>query len=280
MSGPGGSDKVDVIGHIIDGNKLEYFNFFTWNVNTLDLPRFKNISLNIGHNTIEIPLSLLSITRHVVFMWIAAALLIVIFVLLYNKRSLVPRGVQAFFEPILLFLRDEIVRPIMGKEGDVFLPYLWTLFMFIWTCNLLGLVPMGATATANISVTASLALCTFCMIHGSGIKKFGFVPYAKSIVPHVPWFVLPLMIVVEVMGLLVKPVALTIRLAANMVAGHAVLLSIMGFIFIFKSWFLSIGVVFAAMAICLLELIVAVVQAYIFTFLSTVFIGMAINPEH
>ncbi|MEK7486420.1 MAG: F0F1 ATP synthase subunit A [Planctomycetota bacterium] len=280
MSGPGGSDKVDVIGHIIDGNILEYFSFFTGNVEKLHLPQFRNFDLSIGHSTITIPLKLFSITRHVVFMWVAAFLLILIFVLLYPKRSLIPRGFQALFEPILLFLRDEIVRPVMGKEGDEFLPYLWTLFMFIWACNLLGLVPMGATATANISVTASLAFCTFCMIHGSGIKKFGFVAYAKSIVPPVPWFVLPLMIVVEVMGLLVKPIALTIRLAANMVAGHAVLLSIMGFIFIFKSWFLSIGVVFAAMAICLLELIVAVVQAYIFTFLSTVFIGMAINPEH
>lgn len=213
-------------------------------------------------------------------MWIAAFLLILIFVVLYPKRALIPRGVGALFEPVLLYLRDEVIRPVMGKEGDHYLPFLWTLFFFIWFCNLLGLVPLGATATANISVTASLALCTFVAIHGSGIKKFGFVAYAKSIVPQVPIFVLPLLIVVEVIGLIVKPVALTIRLAANMVAGHAVLLSILGFIFVFKSGFLAVGIVGATTAIFLLEVLVATIQAYIFTFLSTVFISMAINPEH
>jgi F-type H+-transporting ATPase subunit a len=288
MSGPAGAeDKVDVVGHIVDANYLEWFNPFTLSHGHIKLEPFKDMTVTLFENTalqmdVTLPLHLFSITKQVVMLWISAALCILVFVLLYAKQRLVPegKGVQSLFEPILLYIRDEVVRPVMGKEGDAFLPYLWTIFFFVFFCNFLGLVPMGATATANVNVTGALALCTFCMIHGSGIKKHGLWGYAKSIVPPVPFFVWPLMLVVELIGLLVKPFALMIRLAANMVAGHAVLLSIMGFIFIFKSWFITAGVLATVTAIFLLELIVAVIQAYIFTFLSTVFIGMAINPDH
>jgi F-type H+-transporting ATPase subunit a len=197
-----------------------------------------------------------------------------------RQRGEIPRGLRNFLEPVLFFVRDEVMMPNMGKEGLPYLPFLWTLFLFILTCNLLGLLPGGATATANISVTATLAVVSFFVTHFAGLRQNGPIHYVKSFMPPVPFWLIPLMFVVEVIGIAAKPFALAIRLWANMNSGHIVLLVIMGFIFIFKSW-IAVGIsVPASVALMLLELFVAVLQAYVFTFLTAVFMGLALHPEH
>jgi F-type H+-transporting ATPase subunit a len=167
----------------------------------------------------------------------------------------------------------------MGKEGLRYLPFLWTLFLFVLICNLLGLVPGGATATGNISVTATLAIVSFVVIQFAGLRHNG-AHYITSLVPKVPAWLFPLMLVCELIGLVAKPFALAIRLWANLNGGHIVLLVILGFIFIFKSWIaVGISVPFTVLLL-LLELFVAVLQAYVFTFLTSVFMGIALHPEH
>jgi len=221
----------------------------------------------------------LGITKHVLMMWIATLLLVVIMTIMARQKGDVPRGLRNFFEPLLLFLRDQVLMPNMGEAGLRYLPFLWTLFLFILVCNLLGLVPGGATATANISVTAGLALISFAVTQFAGVRQNG-LRYFGSLVPPVPWWLWPLMLVVELIGLVAKPFALAIRLWANMNAGHIVLLVILGLIFVFKNW-MVVGIsVAGSVAISMLELFVALVQAYVFTFLTAVFMGLALHPEH
>jgi F-type H+-transporting ATPase subunit a len=167
----------------------------------------------------------------------------------------------------------------MGEAGLRYLPFLWTVFFFILMCNLIGLVPGGATATANISVTAALAILSFAMTQFAGVRQNGF-HYFTSLVPPVPWWLWPLMLVVELIGLVAKPFALAIRLWANMNAGHIVLLVILGLIFLFKNWAVVGISIFGSIALMMLELFVALLQAYVFTFLTAVFMGIALHPEH
>lgn len=260
-----------IIEHIVDSNVLDFEPF-----GTIHLPSF---DINLFGLSIH-----LSITKHVIFLWIAA--LLVAFLLIYTaksyKKSLVPRGIANLIEMIIQFIRDEIVTPTIGEKYiPSFLPFLGTVFFFILTCNLLGLLPYGATATSNISVTASLALLSFLMIQLAGMKKNGVIGYFKGLIPHgVPVFLLPIMFVVEVLGLFTKPFALMIRLFANMTAGHVVILALIGLIFILKTPFISPVSILFALFIYLLELLVALIQAYIFTMLSSLFIGMAIHQEH
>ena len=219
------------------------------------------------------------ITKHTWMMWIASLLLFVIVTIGARQKGDVPHGLRNLLEPILFFIRDEVVLPNMGEAGLRYLPFLWTLFLFILMCNLLGLVPYGATATANISVTAVLALISFVATQFAGIRQNRW-GYVTSFVPPVPFWLFPLMLIVELIGLVAKPFALAIRLWANMNGGHIVLLVIMGFIFIFKSW-IAVGIsVPASVMLMILELFVAVLQAYVFTFLTAVFMGIALHPEH
>jgi F-type H+-transporting ATPase subunit a len=247
-------------------------------------------NIDIVHHLVDQPtywwgldLTHLGITKHVWMMWIACAVLIVAMNVAARQRGGKgdpPGGLRKLFEPIILFIRDAVVIPNMGQAGLPFLPFLVTLFLFILVCNLLGLVPGQATATANISVTATLAIMSALVTHGAGIRRNGVVKYMKSIVPHVPWGLWPLMLVVELIGFVAKPFALAIRLWANMNAGHVVILILLGFIFIFKSWpVVGISVV-GVQFIYALELFVAVLQAYVFTFLTAVFMGLALHPEH
>lgn len=247
-------------------------------------------NIDIVHHLVDQPtywwgldLTHLGITKHVWMMWIAAAVLIVALNIAARQRGGKgdpPGGLRKLFEPIILFIRDAVVIPNMGQAGLPFLPFLVTLFLFILVCNLLGLVPGQATATANISVTATLAVLSALVTHGAGIRRNGVVKYMKSIVPHVPLALWPLMLVVELIGIVAKPFALAIRLWANMNAGHVVILILLGFIFIFKSWpVVGISVV-GVQFIYALELFVAVLQAYVFTFLTAVFMGLALHPEH
>lgn len=186
------------------------------------------------------------------------------------------------------WIRNEMVYPTMGKElGRKFLPYFLFVFFFVLFMNLVGLVPYSATATASIFVTGALALTTFLAMIGCGMAMQGPIAYWKHLVPHVPLLLWPLMFVVELIGLLVKPVALTIRLFANMSGGHMVVLSFMGLIFFMGelwgpagAWGTSpLGLGFAVF-IMIIESFVAMVQAYIFTQLSILFVNASVHPEH
>ncbi len=233
----------------------------------------------------------LSISRHLVFAWVGALIVLLIFVSLARRyergigRDTAPRGAfQNLFETLIVFVRDDIARPNLGDKYRRYLPYLLTIFFFILTCNLLGLVPFGATATSNIAITGVLATFTFILTQLGGTKdywKHVFWP------PGVPTLVKPILIPVEILGLFTKPFALAIRLFANMTAGHLVILSLIGLIFTFGSLFgagAGYGVAPVSVAfslfIYLLELLVAFIQAYIFTMLSALFIGMAVEEHH
>jgi F-type H+-transporting ATPase subunit a len=242
--------------------------------------------IDILHHLVDSPtffgldLSALGITKHVLMMWVASAVLIVSMNVAARQRGLVPRGFRNFVEPILLFIRDELAVPNLRGKADRYLPYLWTVFFFILFCNLLGLFPGGATATGNLSVTAGLALISFLMIHFIGIRENGLFGYLKSIVPPVPWWLWPILLVVELVGILAKPFALAVRLWANMTGGHIIILVLLGFIFLFKTWLIVPVSIAGSVAIYFLELFVSVLQAYVFTFLTAVFMGMAAHPEH
>lgn len=226
----------------------------------------------------------LSITKHTVMMWLGSLILLaLIFGFSHrNKKELVPRGKAAnFIELLVLFVRDEIAIKNIGKEhGPKYVGYLLTAFFFILTLNLLGLIPWMATATSNLAVTVSLALCTFFITQFAAIRHAGIVAYLKHLTGGVHFLLWPIMIPVEVLGLFTKPFALTVRLFANMLAGHVVIFFILGLIAIMNSPFLAFLSVPLAMGVYFLELFVAFVQAYIFTMLSALFIGMGVAMAH
>jgi F-type H+-transporting ATPase subunit a len=216
-------------------------------------------------------------TKHVVMMWLASLLLLVIVLVAVRKRNVVPKGLYNFIETLVAFVRNEIAIPNIGaRDANRFLPYLVTAFFFILILNLFGLVPFSATPTANLSVTVMMALFTFVATQWAAIRAMGVGGYFAHLTGGVPaslwplWFI---MIPVEFLGLFTKPFALTVRLFANMVAGHFVILALLGLIFALGSPLVAIGSVPMALAIFLLELFVAFVQAYIFTMLSSLFIG-------
>ncbi len=196
--------------------------------------------------------------------------------------------ISKLFAGFVLWVRDDMVRPVMGKETVKYLPYFLWVFFFILFMNLLGLVPGGATATANIFVTAALAAGTLVAMVGCGMYVQGPVAFWKNLVPHVPAALWPVMFVIEVVGLLIKPVALTIRLFANMTGGHMIVLSAMGLIMFFAARGENpmLGWASAPLAggfgifIMIIESFVACLQAYIFTMLSVLFVNTCIHPEH
>lgn len=228
------------------------------------------------------------VTKFMVVEVIAAVLVAVVFIWLARRIAdgERPRGrLVNLFESMLLFIRDDVVRPSIGKhDADKYMPLLWTLFFFILFCNLLGMVPWMGAPTGNISVTAVFALITFVVVLATGVLKMGPVGFLKAQVPHMdlPWglgYVLkPMILVIELFGLLVKHAVLALRLFANMFAGHLVLAVLLGFV-VATSGYLALAVwpasLLGATAMSLLELFVAFLQAYIFTFLSAMFIGMA-----
>lgn len=194
---------------------------------------------------------------------------------------------SGFFVGWAMWIRDEMVYPVMGKsDGAKYLPYFLSIFFFIVFMNLMGLVPFSATATASLAVTGALAITTFAMMLVCGMAVQGPVAFWKNLVPHVPLALWPLMFVVEVVGLCVKPFALMIRLFANMTGGHMVVLSFLGLIFFFGQDTAGLGYAVSPIAIAfavfimIIEVFVALLQAYIFTQLSILFIGGSIHPEH
>jgi F-type H+-transporting ATPase subunit a len=175
-----------------------------------------------------------------------------------------------------MFVRDEIARPNIGAKADKFLPFLLTIFFFIWINNLLGLLPIGANLTGNIAVTLTLALITFIVVNVNGNASY----WKHILMPPVPWWLYPIMIPVELIGIFSKPFALMVRLFANITAGHIVVISLVSLIFIFKSMAIAPVSVAFALFIDVLELLVAFLQAFIFTMLTALFIGSAIEEHH
>jgi F-type H+-transporting ATPase subunit a len=201
----------------------------------------------------------------------------------YKKTGIShPKGIQGFLEPIIMFIRDDVAIPNIGlHKYEKYMPYLLSVFFFILINNLMGLIPFpppfGANVTGNIAVTFVLAICTFFITQFSGNKAYWrhiFFP------PGVPLWLLPVMIPVEIIGLFSKPGALMIRLFANITAGHIVILSLICLIFIFSSLAVApVSIIFVIFMDCM-ELLVAFLQAYIFTLLSSLFIGMAVPEDH
>jgi F-type H+-transporting ATPase subunit a len=226
------------------------------------------------------------VTKAVVMMWLAAAFLIVFLGWALRRSRLgagAPKGATNMIEALAVFIRDEIAVAYMGKTwGRRFTPYLLTLFVFILTCNLMGMLPGSYTATSNLNVTFALAFLTLLLMIGSGIYAMGPLGYIKHMVPEgTPMLLAPLLIVIETLSTFVKPVALTIRLGANMTAGHIVILVMLSFLFIFKSVLVGLFIsVPMAVAISMLEVIVAFIQAYVFTLLTAIFIGMLVHSSH
>jgi F-type H+-transporting ATPase subunit a len=262
-----------------------------------------------------------SVTKHVFMLWLVAATVFVIVtvaVRAYLKQDRkVPTGFMNALEAMVEFVRDSIVLPNVGKKWvNTWTPLLLTLFFFILGSNAIGLIPIfdvlglvnhyvlhtspdsflsqvlhgGTTATANFNVTAALATITFFAIIIAGTKAHGFVKHWMNLVPHgLAWPIYILLIPIEIMGMFVRPFALTMRLAANMTGGHIAILAILSFVFLFTEMFgtalagVGVGVAVSvplAVGISALEIIVVLVQAYVFTLLTAVFIGMAIHVHH
>lgn len=224
----------------------------------------------------------INLTNHGLMMVIAAVFLIVVgFFAAAQARAGAGGAISNLVEVFIVYIRDEIIRPNMGEAGDAYLGYFCSLFFFILVCNLIGLVPWGATATGNISVTATLALTTFMLIHIAGIREHGVVHYIQTYIPHgLPLWLVPLMFTIEILGLFTKAFALCIRLFANMIAGHIVILAFLSLIFIFRTVLVAPISIGAAVGLGFLELFVAFLQAYVFTLLTAVFVGAAVNPQH
>ena len=223
-----------------------------------------------------------SITKNVVSLLISGAILLIVFISIaksYKKREgKAPKGLQSLLEPVILFVRDDIAKPQLGHRYKGFMPYLLTVFFFVWLNNILGLIPFfpgGANLTGNIAVTMMLALCTFILTTVNGNKNY----WGHVLTPNVPWWLYILMIPVEIIGLFTKPIALMIRLFANITAGHILVLSLISLIFILKSVFVAGIAIPFVLFISLIELVVGFIQAFIFTILSALFIGMAVE-EH
>ncbi|HZX73302.1 MAG TPA: F0F1 ATP synthase subunit A [Cyclobacteriaceae bacterium] len=222
-----------------------------------------------------------SITKNVAMLFINAALLLTVFLSVasaYKKNAgKAPKGLQSFIEPVVIFVRDEIVKPNIGHHYQKYLPYLLTLFFFILFGNLLGLLPGAGNLTGNIAVTLVLAVLTFLITNLSGNAA-----YWKHIfwTPGVPLWLRPIMLPVELIGIITKPFSLTIRLFVAITAGHIVLLSLLCLTFIFHSYFVGIGASLVVLFISMIELLVAGIQAYVFTLFTALYIGMATTDDH
>ena len=265
--------------------------------NTIDLPWWSPPTYEKVIELPVIPLPFIGefqVTRFMVMEVLAGVLMLLVLVpvVRHIARNHVSRGwFVNMFEAMILFIRDEVARPAIGGHGaDRFLPFLWTVFFFVLFNNLMGIFPGGASPTGNINVTAVLAVMTFVAVVGAGMREMGTVGFWVGMVPHldVPALLKPplwgLMLVIEVAGLFIRHIVLSVRLFANMFAGHVVLSVILGFILATWSTLALRLIVLPAsitgvVLLSVLELFVAFLQAYIFTFLSALFIGSAVHPH-
>ena len=280
-------DPADIITpHITDSRCIEVPGFPKfWEVHEVALPQWAPI--HVGNVAID-----LSPTKHVVMLLLAAVLCCVVLIGAARAHARHthavgrPKGFAAGIEAMVLYIRQEVAIPNLGHHGEKYAPFILGLFFFILIANLLGLIPFGSTATGNISVTATLAIITFLVVEFAGMRAQGLgylntIFYWNKDLPlwmRVPMFVL--MSPIEVVGKLTKPFALAIRLFANMTAGHIVVLALIGLIFAFKSYALGTAPLLMAVAIMMLELFVAFLQAFIFSLLASVFIGQIREAHH
>ncbi len=272
--------KADIIlPHISDSDVIELPGY-EWH-----LPHWAPVMIG------SYPLDL-SPTKHVVMMIIAATIACIVLIgaaraqARHTARGEAPRGFTGMIEALVLYLRNDVILPAVGPNGQKYVPYLLSTFFFILFANLLGLVPYGSTATGNISVTATLAIVSFIVIESAGISTLGR-KYVGTIVywPHdMPvWgrvLMTSIMTPVEILGKFTKPFALCIRLFANMTAGHVMVLALISIIFAFGSVLIGIAPVLMAVGIMVLELFVALLQAYVFTLLVGSFIGQIRTAHH
>ena len=288
-----------LIGHVKDATYFEVPRLLATDGH-LQVPQFRSttdplVDLTTGTAALDDMIEPLDmkVTKFMILEVIGAVLVAVIFIRLAKlvRTGSKPRGkFWNFFEAMLLFIRDDVARPAIGKhDADRFLPFIWTIFFFVLGCNLLGMVPWAGSPTGALATTGMLALITFVTVIGAGSVSLGPVGFWKAQVPHMdlPFilalFLIPGIFVIEVLGLLIKHFVLAVRLLANMMAGHLVLAVILAFIA--ASWGTMAGImvvpasVLGATALSCLELFVAFLQAYIFAFLASLFIGMAVHPH-
>lgn len=277
---------VDIITpHITDSHHMEIPWPNAHMAKEIELPRFA--PFHIGGVEVD-----MSPTKHVVFMLLSATIVALVLIIAASTSKKQhesigrTKGFAGAIEAMALYLRNEVVLPNVGHHGEAFVPFGLTLFFFILVMNLFGMLPWGATATGNVSVTAALAIITAVVVEVAGIRANG-VGYLSTIFywnKELPLVMRVIMFVVmspvEMVGKISKPFALTIRLFANMTAGHIVLLALVGLIFTFKSWMIAPVPVLMATAISMLELFVAFLQAFIFTLLASVFIGQIRESHH
>ena len=247
-------------------------------------------------NSLSKPLSLIwPFTKFHLLMLLAAIVICLIYIPLAKKiqTGRAPRGVfWNLFESLLTFIRDNIAKPYIPHHTDHYVPFLWTMFLFVLVCNLLGMLPFACSPTASFPMTLTLAGITFGYIHFSGIHENGLVGHLGAFAPHLDmpaalrFPILAILWPIEFVGLIIKCFVLAVRLFANMFAGHMVLATILIFIYQARNfdptlfWTVTFGSVFGATALSLLELFVAFLQAFIFTFLTALFLGSTLHPEH
>jgi F-type H+-transporting ATPase subunit a len=236
----------------------------------------------------------LPFTNHMLMISVGSIVLMVALPLVIRKRQLIPSGFYNVVETICVFIREDVARPFLKDHTDRYIPYLWSIFYFILALNLLGIVPFNAAigmfigeqnnlygaATGNLYVTGALATFAFFLFHLAGIFEKGFVRYFATLSPKVPWPMMPFMFFMELISSFVRLFSLAIRLFANILAGHILLAVLLGFIMMFKNFMVASASILATTLMSLLEIFVAFLQAYIFTFLTTIFIGFAISEEH
>lgn len=220
------------------------------------------------------------LSLHGLMLLISAALLILLFCVIYRKKDPVPRGMTNFLEVFVLFIRDQIAVAYLGeKDGRKMTPYFCTLFFFILTLNLLGVIPIFATATSNVNVTGALAFATLCFMFFGAIWRHGFFGFIKLFAPSgVPIPILIILWPIEFLGLFIRSFALMIRLFANMLAGHIVILALLGLIVLLGA--IALPAIVLALFVSIFEIGVAFLQAYIFTLFSAIFIGLLFHPQH
>ena len=280
------AERTDIITpHITDSHHLEYPCFKPGFACELELPQWAPI--HIGPLTLD-----LSPTKHVVMLWIAAALCLITLLVAAraHKKQHASGGHSKGFangmEAFVLYIRQEVVLPNVGHHGEKYAPFILTLFFFILFANLLGLVPYGATATGNIAVTGMLAIITFIFVEAVGMKTLGkgyintIVYWPKDQPLLMKVLLSPILTPIELFGKFTKPLALAIRLFANMTAGHIVVLALIGLIFTFGKYYIAPLPLLMAFAIMVLEVFIAFLQAYVFALLASVFIGLIREGAH
>jgi F-type H+-transporting ATPase subunit a len=284
------NNEIDIAHHIGNSHELET------PFGVVHLP--DNWKIPLGTDSQGQPRSIdLSPTKHLVYMLVAAAIVTLVLIssaragARAQTRNRPPKGFAGAMEAMVLWIRQEVVLPNVGHHGEGYAPFLITIFFFILVMNLLGLLPWGATATGNIAVTAALAIMAFVVIEGTGMRTLGFKGYMKTIF-YLPSglpggvggailkvLLLAVMTPIEIIGKLAKPFALAVRLFANMTSGHVLVLALLGLIFLFQSWAVGFAAATLATGVMVLEVFVAFLQAFVFTLLTSVFIGL-MRAEH